>query len=331
MRPGLYNDNTRRHYPFQEGTAFLPHSAVVDCGFRIGPNTGFDAAVHYVALRHVLREGDLLTFIFESSAPGLFGRQLRFIRDITDEPYALEYVDSMDNQPDSVSSSVSHTCDYVDDFSGFLVTGPLAELLESLPGDGVLSGELQVEPALLQELGQTYARSLNVANGDRTRYETPEGCREQCWPYSLQPLYVRGTCLQGPIRFQEGYNLSITQSTDENLLTFDAVPGAGDGEVCEQVPVFDEEEPPDDSLFLEGGPACNEVIRSINGAGGPIVPITGGLGVRVTSVPAESRIIVNVDTLDMAVCSTQTDENDVSASDCPSVSATDDPCACGPE
>jgi hypothetical protein len=325
----FYNDNANRSYPFLRGEAFIPNSAIVDCGFVFGPGSGFTQGESTVYLSSVERNGDLLIFTFKTTAGNLLDRSLQFVRQVDDEQYQIEYVDTLDNLNQgsaSESESVSHLCDFADDFMGYLVTGPLDDLLAALPGDGILTGEATVEPAQVQDSSQAYARSINIANADRTRFETPDECRDQCWPTPPQPMWIVKRCVQGAIRFREGYNLRITQDGDENTLQFDAQVGAGAGEPCEQVPLYPGEELPRDSMFYEGGPACNQVIRSINGIGGRLVNVKAGAGVRVSADPARNKIRINVDTHDLAICAPEEDLPSLSET-----SVSEDPCDCGPK
>ena len=46
--------------------------------------------------------------------------------------------------------------------------------------------------------------------------------------------------------------------------------------------------------FLSGGPACCELISTINGLGGRVVSITGGTGVQVST--ATDKITIALDT-----------------------------------
>lgn len=322
----FYNDNANRSYPFLRGQAFAPNSAIVDCGFMLGPGSGFTAGQSTVYLSAVQRLGDLFIFVFKTTALNLLDREIRFVRDVDAEPYVIEYADPLDNTVDSISESVPYLCDYADDFAGYLVTGPLDDLRAALPADGELAGTAVVEPALLRDVSAAYARTLNLANGDRTRYENPDDCREQCWPTPPQPLWIVRRCVQGMIRFKEGYNSRISQDVDDNVIKFDAIVGAGEGEPCEQVPLYPGEELPADSMFYEGGPACNQVIRSINGVGGRVVGVKGRLGVRVRAEPDKHRITINVDTHNMAICETTEELPSMSE-----VSVSSDPCECGPK
>lgn len=325
----LYNLNSNRDYPFVRFESFIPVSAIVSCGFILGPSTGFVAGEHSVYLSAVSRDGSNLYFDFQSDAPGLSGRYLRFARHVSDPRYLIEYSDSDSHQPFSFSTSLSESdCGYVDDFLGYLVTGELEELVASLADDQAVIGRATVEPSLLQVTIDAFARSVNVSNGDRTRYESSDGCRDQCWPFGLQAMYVQSTCLSGPLRFKPGYNCAIRQNVIDNSLTFDATVGAGLGEVCAQPTLFDGETTPDNSNFLEGGPGCGDVVRSINGIGGRMVSVLGGLGVSVTSQPSNSRLVVDVNTHDMVVCADATDQP--TPDECPEESLSASECDCGP-
>jgi hypothetical protein len=296
----FYEWNTGRDYPLVRGESFAPQSAIVACGFVVGPGSGFVDGQHRIALVKIRRDDNRLEFHFQSDAPGLAGEAIIFERSVADPQYVVEYADADPSQ--SLSDSLD--CSRVDAFTGYCVTGPLDDLLQILEDDGdEITGGATVEPALIQNLSQAFVRSINVANGDRTRFETPEGCPEVEWPVEQQPLYVRGTCAQGPLRFREGYNNTIRQSSFDNSLTFDATVGGGLGEPCEQIPLFEGEEPPEGSSLLDGGPSCADVFRTINGAGGRVVPVSGGLGVSVTFRPGESAITVDVNGHDMTVCS----------------------------
>lgn len=287
-RTSFYNDNENRDYPFLRDTSFIPVSAIVDCAFLVGDGSGHRVDEHNVRLLSVRREGDWLYFSFESDADLLAGSPLVFSRSVSADPYETEHLPEL-------SGSVSEPeCDAAPAFSGYLVTGDLADLLELLPTDGELTGEAIVEPANCRELESLTVRSLNLANMDRTRYETPDGCPAQTWPDEIQPVHVVATCLTGPMRLVEGFNLRVSQDRTDGLRLHAAV-GAGAGEACGQVAVYSGETTPDDSVFLEGGPACDEVVRRINGLGGPVVPLLAGLGVSIVFDPDNHLIILTID------------------------------------
>ena len=322
--PPFYNSNANRAYPFVYGTSFVPDATIVACGFMLGPLSGFDASVDDVALVEVSRVADTLSFKFACTAPGLASRDIVFTRDVSDPPYSCSYTDDGENP----TKPAINGCGVADGMQGYLVTGDLTPVIDALTQAGVsLTGNAVVEPCLLIDMSQAYVTAVHLANGDRTRYETPAGCRNQCWPFTPSPLYVRAACLTGAVRFVEGYNVAIRQSLSGSSITFDAVIGGGDGEPCSQVPLFPGELPPDDSVLLDGGPGCGEVFRSINGQGGRVMSIEGDLGVSVSSRPDSHKIVVDVTTNGLAVCGPGGGGG--AEPDCPDIPPSSDECDCG--
>lgn len=327
-----YNENAQRSYPFVaddvSGNVLdgLTDQAVVDAGFMVGVGSGFVDGTHRIWLSAVARDDDQFTFTFLSDAPGLADKSLVFTRAISGEAYETEFVEFAEEGSVSESSSVTDCTDTP--WTGFLVTGNLSELADQLANGESYEGEAYVEDALVQNLSQSYVRSVNMANGERTRSENREGCNPVCWPVELQPLYVNSTCLTGPIRFKPGFNSIIEQNNTENSIIFSAQVGAGEGEPCEEVPLYEGEASPTGSSLLSGGPGCNDVIRSIAGVGGRVLDIVGGLGITVTSDPDNHKVTVNVDAHDMAVCFA--DAEDGESVNCPPADESVGPCDCGP-
>lgn len=298
----------------------LPNSAVVDFGSSLGVLSFHEDAKHVVYLFEVRRKQSNLIFEFRSTAPGLVNRALSFSRDITSEDYVTEYSQSLaTGTPFSLSESAC-----VDDeiWEGYMVSGSMRELVELLSSDGMkLKGDANdaiVEQALNRNLVGSYARSINLANADRTRAENPVNCSIVAWPFTIAPMYINRECMIGPIRWKEGFNCVIDQSNFEKSITINAEVGGGAGEPCDEVPLFATEVAPAGDTLLTGGPTCNEVIRSINGVGGRVVDILTGRGVSVTSSPGNNLIIVDIDTNDLAVCFDGVDPDEIS---CESISA----------
>jgi hypothetical protein len=315
--PGFYNQNANRSYPFRTGTVAqphgpltlrrLPHAIVVDCGFVLYGPAGFVDGVHTVYLDRLRRQGDTFYFEFASDAPGLFRTPLVFLRRLGGQDYCLEFADSGDSDNEgfsasSQSSSLPATCEETA-WSGFLVTGKMAELELLLPVDGVIergAGGAVVEPALVQNLAGTYVARVGLANDDRTRVSAPDGCPEVIFPYPTGTVHVYEPCLVGDIIFVPGYNAVIRQ--EEGSIIFGAAVGAGDGEPCEPAPLFAGEVPPAGSQLLEGGPRCNDVLRSINGSGGRQFELTAGPGVTIVSVPEEHKVVIDVNMAGLVTC-----------------------------
>lgn len=312
--PGFYNQNANRAYPFLRGSVAqpddgpltlrqLPNGVVVDAGFVINCKGRFQDGTHTVYLNKLTRQGSAFYFEFASDAPGLFEIPLIFTRFVSDPDYAVEFVDSGDTGTSSSSISVSMVPGCTEPaWSGFLVTGRLEELELLLPLDGVIErdGGSTVEPALVQNLSETYVTKVGIANADRTRTVVSDGCPDVVFPYPTGGVYIYEPCLIGDLIFVPGYNAVLRQ--EEQALVFGASVGAGAGEPCGIVPLFEDETPPDGSTLPEGGLRCNELLRSINGVGGRQFEISAGLGVTIAAVPEEHKIIVDVNMFGLVTC-----------------------------
>lgn len=310
MQTGFYNTNANRAYPFvvnESPATALPHAIVVDAGFRVGPLSRFVAGTHTIYLAGIRRQGSWFYLDFASDAPELYDATLTFARHVANEDYLFEDTDSgrsglsESSQSDSASSG---SCDEPL-WSGYLVTGKVAALEALLPTDGSVayaSTDAVIEPALVQVLTEGYVTRLSVANDDRTRVDAAEDCDEVVFGFDTGLVYVAERCLIGEIAFKPGYNCSITQQSADNAITIDGIVGAGAGEPCEVEPLFPGETPPAGSNLLEGGPLCNEILRSINGIGGRQFSILTGTGVTITSVPEENKLVMTVDMSGLALC-----------------------------
>lgn len=302
--PAWYNTNANRSYPFRNDAADLPDGVVVDAGFTAGTRAGFNVDEHSVYLARIRRQADLFFFDFESDAPELYGAVLTFTRHLTDPAYRVEFADS--GQAGQSDSSLSYSGEACEEplWSGFLVSGNMTDLDTFLPSGTADLGPTAagIEPALIQTLARAAVTKLALANDDRGRVTAPDGCLDVVFPYDTGSVYPTAECLRGAIRFRPGYNATVRQSVAGNSITFGAAVGAGAGEPCDEVPLFDGEVAPDGSTLLEGGPRCNEVLRSVNGLGGRMLSIVGGTGVTVTSVPNTSTVVVAVDMTGLALC-----------------------------
>lgn len=327
MRGGWYNENANRSYPLQ-APGFPLEDLVVDFGCLVDHRAAFLDAQDTVLLQGILRQGTQLQFVFRSSAAGLAHWELVFTRNLSDPPYTEEFAQATPQAAaTSLSLDVSEAgCPDDAPWQGFLVTGDLSQVTAIMPTDGwYLAGlPAPVEPATIQNLAGGMVRSLSVANADRTRATSADGCRELPWTYDLQPIYVQRRCLQGPLLFQEGYNATIDVSSFDNRLTFHANRGGGEGQPCEEVPVFPGETPPAGATTLSGALRCNEVIRTISGVGGRQMHLLGALGVRVTEDPQHHRLIVDADFTGLALCS----ESSLTAPQPPEETSSS---LCGPE
>lgn len=336
MRPGFFNDNINRSYPFITATTTtVPNYAVADFGCWMNAGSGFVEGQHNVYLTAVRVVGTDVKFVFTSDAPGLVGTALVFWHDSSSPDFTSSYVDAIvyDGEDASSSSSSSSSTSLIDEnvcdveplWAGFLCSGDITRLLDFL-GSDVLENAGTVEPSRIQNNDGAYVRSVNLANAERTRATTHTDCKDYCWSFPHYDHYVAGYCLTGPIKLREGYNTSIRQDALSNTITIDASLGAGAGQPCEEVPLFNGETPPSGRTTLDGAPKCNEIVRSINGVGKRFFEISGGNGVVITPVPAEHKVIVSVDLQDLAFCPDLRDMGSLGEH----ISFGDDACDCGP-
>lgn len=351
MRPGFYNENANRDYPFihlQTGT--LPDFAIVDFGCVMGAGSEFVEGEHNVYLSRIRKSDTRIEYEFTSDAPGLANKVLRFIRHVTDPLYATSYESAVDvTLPTLIDCQLAcesvcesdqpAECHGDAEWHGFLVTGKIAATMAVIDGCAVnscpsdedthfticeTSYDIPVEPSLIQNLASSYVRTINVANAERTRSESATECKDYCWPFPLLSHYVNCDCVIGNIRFKEGYNACITQDDINNTITIGACLGGGQGEPCTEVKIFADEAAAEGRTTLDGSLKCDEVVRTINGIGQRFFEILGGPGVLVTSVPEEHKIIVDVNLQTLALCADFRDQSSLS-----SESSSFGPCHCG--
>jgi hypothetical protein len=308
--PGFYNENEGRAYPLVPFSSVtlgpddpsppvrisLPLDTLIDFGCLVGLDAEFDDARHVIYLHEVRRTGSQFAFDFRSNAPGLLDYALIFTRDVADGEYATGYAEATPlTGPTDAQGPL---------WEGFLVTGTMDSLDVVLPWDGALTASTgaQVEPALVQNLGLSYLRTINLANQDRTHALPPPGCPGDTTTDDYAYI-VNATGLAGDLRFKEGYNLSIRQTARTNSLAFSAIQGAGAGAQCGEVPLYAGEQPPAGSTLLTGGPSCDEVVTSVNGLTASTIQLVPDLGTQIIPSPDDpNTLIVDFDRNNMTVC-----------------------------
>lgn len=326
-RPNFFNDNINRTFPFRWGTAGvdtplsglptmrqLPDDFIADCGFVMGPESGFVEGVHSVFLYKISRvSGSQVDFEFRSDAPSLINTPLIFRRDIADSLYTREFVESDIPNPFPASQSLSLSESIPLDecgepyWSGYLVTGRLEQIAARIAVGEIITGntgDAIVEPALIQNLDQNQLVAINIGNADRTRALRPAGCPPNEWPFPTDIIYINSECLQGDLRLRPGYNIALSQNNRTNTIQFAAIVNAGQGEPCEQVKLFPEETPPIGATndLLAGDYYCNEVLRTINGLAGPTLTLYAGTGVAITPDSNNNKLVIDVNLTDLSLC-----------------------------
>lgn len=288
-RPGFYNDNEYRAYPFVARAEYaepgLPDSGIVDCGIIMGIDSQFEHGEHAVWLAGVSRASGAIQFTFNSDAPGTFGVSLVF-----ECPESAQEWVTVFGESESASAGPA-SCATEPRWEGFLVVGPQAALVAWLTENGnavsFTAQDRVLEPGRIQSLVKSYVRAVNIANLPRVMHSPPAGCGS---PVELETdVVVNAACLQGHLRFKEGANCRIRQIDRTRELVVSAELGAGDADTAElcqhggELPLYDNEPFDAETGFYSGGPSCKQVISTINGVGGTNVNITGGTGVSVVA------------------------------------------------
>jgi hypothetical protein len=201
-------------------------------------------------------------------------------------------------------------------------------LIQNLGGVKISSGNV-IETPLGDVSGSGgYVRKIGLANSDRTRHTLPDVCYSSSSlsgssisaPSSTSSATIipitfvdtgctqdsewstgRGKTASG-IKVKPGYNAEIIVSETDNSITLKGDVGGGEGEPCSEVPLHTSESPLDCSNILSGGPQCKETIKTINGIGGRVVRVKGGLGVTVEPGLAPNTIVVKPDHAGMTLC-----------------------------
>ena len=215
--------------------------------------------------------------------------------------------ESADEDTLPVSSSLSSSaaaCAVTPKWSGFLVTGDLTELLESLPEDNDTlafdTGLWRLEPAQIQSLVDSYLRTVNLANFPRTWATGIESCDSTS---AGADILVHTECITGSLAFKPGYNCVIQQDDINNAIIIGGAVGEGEGEACEEIPLYEGEVGPDDGPFLTGGPTCTEILKTVSGKGGRLLRISAGPGFRVRPDTGQTnKLIIERNLDDFAAC-----------------------------
>jgi len=331
-RPNFFNDNRNRTFPFEESTAGvdtpssgiftmlqLPDDVIVDCGFIMGPESGYVEGTHTIYLYKISKvSATQINYEFRSDAPALVSSPLIFARQVTDADYITDFQES--DIPEYLPASQSLSLSLSESefnivcgepfWSGYLVTGSVGSLSARLSVGSTVTRssdtEVLVHEALVQNLTASQAVSLNIANADRTRALRPEDCPPNEWDFTTGEIYINRECLQGPIVIKGGYNLSLSQSDSTNTVRAGAVLNAGSGVPCEEVKLFDAETPPigASNPLLEGDFYCNQALRTLNGLEGPDFTFFAGTGVAITADASTHRVIIDVNLIDLSLCTT---------------------------
>lgn len=289
-RASFHDENRHRRYPFVSTREIelaavdnqIPDTVLLDAGFSLVAYSGFLPDQHRVWLDVVSYDGSTVSLSFATNAPEAAESPLVFVLNRVAVESQLVFAES------SAPSGPCETPQLL--WYGFVTAGSLEDLVAWLGTSPVTldADQHTIEPTLLQNLDGTYVRSVSLANKQRVRTTDIPGVP--------RPIIVNASCLQGPIRFVEGFNARVSYDNTRNGLLISAAVGSGSGQTCDEVPQFDGETSPDGGELLSGGPTCNQVIKTINGVEGPLVQLRGGTGIRIErDTDTASRLVIAMD------------------------------------
>lgn len=292
-RAGFYNDNEYRAYPFiykkDTPSPALPDACIVDCGIIMGLDSQYAETTHTVWLSSIHRAIAHFEFKLMTDAPGVANKPLIFTRAPDAREWLTEHIAS--------DPADDKDCATEPAWEGFLVTGILDELTANMTvGETRVfsSTDYVLEPARVQNLVKSYLRSISLGNYSRVVAYAPPECGGPENP-PARYVVVNKTCMNGDLKFKEGYNCQIFQvdRNNEIIVTAALGAGAGDSTLCDEIKLFEEEVPPEGSPFLSGGPACDEIMFTVNGVNyDGSLQIIGGNGVLIKKDPNNEHGII---------------------------------------
>jgi len=303
-RADFYNQNMYRLYPLYEmdagaagscppghdGELWLQNRLLCDLDVTINPQHDYSYD-DTIQLYSFTKSGTDITFTFRVTISGAV-KTFTVERDVSDE--FITYSEYSD-----------------DDITVFAVTGILTDAASVADGTycpvGGRGGYLAVEPQRIHPLAGNSVTSINLANEARTKADDPE-----CDPTTTDvpsttsaagEAIVAAEDLTGHVKFVEGYNASVGLSESLNLLTLGSRIGAGAGQPCGEIPLTPEEEM--EPGLLSGGPACSDVVFTLNGiqvdSRGNFL-LLGSRGLEVESYPDDHMIIIRANVSESVIC-----------------------------
>lgn len=283
----LFARNALRHFPLLDGST-PPRTLLVDAGITVDQDCDLVPSSDTVDLTRIERVvgGYVITLTCTAAVDG----PLTFAVSDGWGEWATVWSSPFGSSSSGVPSAPS--------WFGFLVLGRESDWQAYLPSGAVdyAAGTARLEPARTA-VARGRVRSVRLAN--RRRLTATDPCADSSAGSAAvvdRPYVEWLPALVAPetLTLVEGHNLTVR--VRDGRVTLSARPGTGAGEVCEEVPVVPDEEPPDDSTLLTGGPACDELVRTVNGLPGKSIGMTAGPGVIVTADPNAHTVTFGIDT-----------------------------------
>lgn len=258
----------------------LPRRGLSDAGFILGQDVEFDPETQVVYLHGVEITSTDVIFDFRCSSPDADGYRWRFVCNISDI-----FVRGLS----TVAEKISNGNPYPGIGCAWINPGDLSELAALPVGAYALEQRAPLEPSRIQSVRNTFARSVNLANGLRA-------CPLECCGsesslssgiQTVEPAYVAAIGLVGHVKFKEGWNAKITVEERDNSITIAGELKAGEGLPCEDI-IVDPTGMYSSSAPCGDNQGCDGFIRSINGVqilGGDF-PFLPGPGLAISSDPS---------------------------------------------
>lgn len=312
----FYSVNLQRAYPLKENFASPPWDDVlVDAEFIVRPSAGFRDAYHLIQLTsagtvtaelaellgNVFWEGHRF-LAFESTAPPLVGQLMVFT--VSDSAARFQEAEGVVISKMVAYAAVGNytaTENAQSDpkmWQAWSVLGNPASIPASFTK---LNTPLAIEPARVKNVVEPVYTgepgSIYVHNKNRTIYSDPPGCDHMtdrqdevhAHPYPL----VCGP-IDHAVRIGGGLQVTTGGQGGGDILRLFARVGDGDLPLpCEPLPIIDGEVTRN-GYGYDGSPGCEDVLRRINGVGGPDVNFVGKSGITVASYPRLNRVVVDL-------------------------------------
>jgi hypothetical protein len=288
------NQNSTRAYPLQDvrprtlqlpSTATFPldDAAITDFRGCAGLNAHWQPGISAAVLNSIARSSDGTTLTFNIgalNASGLTGHTLSFVVPVTTLEHVHFFAESVLVSGDVPGLPVAGSCGDNLHFEGILIIGSLASLVSNIAAGLTATATpapIPFELSLVDDLGDSYVRSLNLANLEHWPAVVAPACGTNVPLDYLGATISTATCMVGDLLLLPGSNLDTTQDPDTGVITMTGRPGGGAGYPCSPDPRYPGE--PTDAY------TCTNYITSINGLAGPSITIKAGLGVTLATPP----------------------------------------------
>jgi len=188
----------------------------------------------------------------------------------------------------SMSSTAATAASTAAKWEGYIVLGDYTALPVS---PTLLSPTPHLEPARVLNTAEeaTQNGKTYVYNKVVTQYQPPDGCAGAAEPAEFETgdYVLAYPPIVGEFRIAGGHSTRVFQNAASRVLTISADGTGGEaGRVCSAVP------PGPDLDDTDTSPRCSEVLRSINGVGGPVIALSALSSVEVGRYPNQHRLII---------------------------------------